>query len=1657
MNLIRFRYKVSTNRVLIFLFIYLFLFHTLALPVLANPSGAQVVAGNATFDHNQKNLNVHQSSHRAIINWQDFSISAGELTRFMQPSTRSAVLNRVISALPSTLAGTLKANGQVFLINPNGVIVGPTGRIETASFTASTLNIHDSRFMEGGDLHFLSDSDAVIINLGTIEATDGDILLIAHHVENSGILKASNGLVGLAAGNEVLLKEEGEELILVKTGLSFSEGEDGVSNTGLIESARAELKAAGGNIYALGVNNGGAIHAMGLVTEGGRVLLKSIGGNIENSGAITARDSNGDGGTITIKTEGDNGLDEYPSTIINSGTIDASGVIPGAKGGAVTMTGDQVALIEKTLVSANGYTGGGNVLIGGGFQGKDPDVYNAQQTFVGPDVRIEANALSDGDGGRVIVWADDDARFYGNISARGGKHSGDGGIAEVSGGYLDFQGAADMRAPSGEYGKLLLDPESITISNAVDSNVTGSSPFEPEAAGPAILNVDTLTGALALADVIVQAAYYGSPDPGNITVADAINWNASTKLTLNTANNIYINASITNPNGTLELKNFWDELSSTAGATIYVSNLNLLPGSGYASDEGPAITLNGPVLAGTVTLGTPVMYHFKEISIKNDNNQIDRLCFPSDDPPDPRAPEGIQGHVEIYDSAGGLTISGHAYRASSGSHMQVRTVGDLTLENGMVWHSDKDIFLEASNGNFINNGAQFGTDLSPRLRIYSQDPEKDTLGNVPPVNRDWDRVYGATLASHPPGDYDAEPKNLFFYSMNAPVLTFTIDDKTKVYGSANPALSWTFSGGLIAGDTEAVAYSGAPDLSTTVTANTGAGSYPITGAEGTLSMKLGYDYQFDDGALQVTKAPLSITADDKNKLAGKPNPPFTATYTGLVAGDSENAVTGLNLETAATQTSPAGNYTITPSDGIADNYEITYINGNLQILNNAAALTVTADDISRLYGDPNNFTLSYDGLQPGDDRSVVTGLVTSSTATNNSSVGTYPITLSGGTAPDYYDLVLVNGILTVNPAPLTIWADDKIKRISDPVQTLTATYTGLKAGDTENVVTGLTLNTDAQVMSPQGTYTITASGGVATNYTITHQNGQYIVKDPYPLTITADDKSRLYGEANPGLTVTYNGFQDGDDESVITGLNIGTTATLNSDVGPYPITLGSNISAPAYYDFVTQDGTLTIGPAPLIITAQDATRVYGASNPQFTATIEGLRAGDEASSVVTGLKVYAYERYSGSKVDNWSLVGNYSIKPTYSSSSSNYAITRKNGTLTITRKPVTITANDAYMRQGEPYPEFTYSLSPGLSVFERYYLKVNFYVSNSPPQPEPIQIDGNTIYIVPVTGISTWTIQGTTFYKYIIPAVSWNNSNYKVSVKHGTLSIFKPDPNYKPPDPYEIAIQTIKQGGEVKKWNGYPAVCKNFILMIAHQYFLQNDLYGKGMTREEWLSNPVNRGLLLPELMKYLKSGFGGEYGKQHKVLKLYIQQWMRDYQTKIAEQALQEYYQWRDKDRYNEQTRLEGLFGPSTAMPNFFETAAGKVGTVLGLTTATAAATAAGISASALAGAATGKVGATLFAFFGGAKATAAFASVATAATAATVIGVVVFAAVVAAVRIMEIVEVEKMEGELKQAIKDSKNFDINTILKPDGWQTEADDEALIGMLLMMTVTGAL
>ena len=437
--------------------------------VNANPTGGSVTHGSATINQNGNTLTINQGTDRLIMGWHSFSIGQGETTRFVQPSSSSMALNRVNGGTRSMIEGRLEANGGVILINPAGITVTKSGVVNVNTFIGSTHDITDDEFLKGGALNFKGSSDASIENLGTIHAETGDIALIARTVRNEGTLSAAKGVVGLAAGDEVLYQPNAEERLLVK---SQTASASSIHHSGSIQAAAAEIKAAG-NPYAVAINLDGIVEARGNAARNikPRVIVHSAQGDIKvgSTAAISAADENSGG---LVKIQAATGNLQLDGKVAANSSMNNKG-----KGGEIQILGNTITLSGTALLDAYGATGGGKIFVGGDYQGganptnnyASEPLQNASTLRIDKGAVMIADATVQGDGGVVINWADGTTVSSGSVTAKGGPLGGNGGFVEISGKQnLGFDGTVEVRAVQGNPGTVLFDPAQIQITSLTD-------------------------------------------------------------------------------------------------------------------------------------------------------------------------------------------------------------------------------------------------------------------------------------------------------------------------------------------------------------------------------------------------------------------------------------------------------------------------------------------------------------------------------------------------------------------------------------------------------------------------------------------------------------------------------------------------------------------------------------------------------------------------------------------------------------------------------------------------------------------------------------------------------------------------------------------------------------------------------------------------------------------------------------------------------------------------------------------------------------------------------------------------------------------------------------------------------------------------------------
>jgi hypothetical protein len=427
-------------------------------------------------------------------------------------------------------------------------------------------------------------------------------------------------------------------------------------------------------------------------------------------------------------------------------------------------------------------------------------------------------------------------------------------------------------------------------------------------------------------------------------------------------------------------------------------------------------------------------------------------------------------------------------------------------------------------------------------------------------------------------------------------LTVTASPASMVYGSAVPSLSYMVAG-FVNGDTTSVV-SGTPSLTTTATSSSpvAGNPYPITVTTGSLAAANYSFTSFVNGALTVTPAPLTVSASPASMAYGSAVPALGYAITGFVNGDTSSVVSGSpSTTTTAKSSSPvAGSpypITITAGSLAAANYNFTsFVNGALTVT--PAPLTVTASPASMVYGSAVpalSYTLT--GFVNGDTASVVSGSPSlTTTATSSSAVAgnPYAITVTTGSlAAANYSFSLVNGVLTVTPAPLTVTASPASMVYGSVVPAFDDTITGFVNGDTKSVISGSpSLTTTATSSSPVASspYPITVKAGSlsAVNYVFRAADliGNDLSVTPAPLAISAVSESMVAGQAVPALAASFSGFVNGDTAAdLTTPPTLTTAATSASPAGSYPITVSG--AASPNYKITYTDGTLTVTPVPV--------------------------------------------------------------------------------------------------------------------------------------------------------------------------------------------------------------------------------------------------------------------------------------------------------------------------------------------------------------------------------------------------------------------------------------------------------------------------------------------
>ncbi|WP_156168679.1 filamentous hemagglutinin N-terminal domain-containing protein, partial [Yersinia pekkanenii] len=672
---------------------------TWPLLVFAHPSlpvNGKVVIGQGVLDINSTTLTVTQHSDKLAINWGSFDIAQGNSVIYNQPGQQSIALNRVLGRDASQIYGNLKANGQVFLLNPNGILFGKGAQVDVGGLVASTKAMSDGDFVRGSYTLTSRKHEGKLINQANLRTTEGGyIALIGQQVDNqaSGVINAPQGKVALASGSRVTLNLDHGSLLGVQV-----QGEQ-VST----------LLQNGGLIQA----DGGIIQ---LTARGKEMLMNTV---IDNTGILQAQGLAERNGVIYL----DGGSD---GVVSQQGVIDASS--PQGHGGHVILQGENIHLVAASKIDAHGATGGGKVLVGGDWQGKNKRIKNARAVVMDKGAAIDVSSSNIGAGGTAVLWSEHYTGFYGAIDARGGPQSGDGGQVETSSKRnLQAFGQVDAGAVVGSNGRWLLDPAEVNIvSSGAESGVSvqaGDIPagyvknaqvFTPTANVAQILNTSINTQLDRGTNVTITTSNSSLTNCRwcNITVGADINKTAGgdATLTLHADGNIAVNNNISSNAGKLSLNLLAG--NSTADSIITLTNGNILLNKGNllakhadAKSATRIIINGGRYEVGNLTLeGNTGVASLIGVSITNSANI------------------SVAGETSIIGESS--NVNGQGWRAIDISDNSVLTgSGNMsftmksnsnsswmgTFTNATIT-SDKDIRFQANASG--NNGVSGGVDIA---------------------------------------------------------------------------------------------------------------------------------------------------------------------------------------------------------------------------------------------------------------------------------------------------------------------------------------------------------------------------------------------------------------------------------------------------------------------------------------------------------------------------------------------------------------------------------------------------------------------------------------------------------------------------------------------------------------------------------------------------------------------------------------------------------------------------------------------------------------------------------------------------------------------------------------------------------------------------------
>ena len=1130
----------------------------------ANPSGGVVTAGSGSIAQTGTTTTIQQNSQNLSLNWNSFNIAANQIVNFVQPSAAAIAVNRIFDTSATQILGQLNANGQVYLINPNGIVFGQGSQVNVGGLVASTLDVNDAS-LNSASKTFSGTGTGSIINKGNLVAANGGyIALIANQVSNQGIISAQLGSVALAGGSDITLTFADNSLVQVQVNQS--------TLNNLAENKQLVVADGGQVFMSAGAKNS---------------LLASV---VNNTGIIEAQTVSSHAGVITLL----GGMEA--GTVNVAGTLDASAP-NGGNGGAIETSAATVKVADNTIVTTKAASGNtGTWLIdptnftiasgSGALTGSSIGATTLQNALTNTDMSITTSAngsdLGDINVNAAFAWGSHllTLNALNNININATMTAT--GTASLALNY-------GLGAPaSGNTSQILTGAGASVILPASTTNFTTTQGANGVQKTYTVLttlgaiNSTTQTDLQGINGDLALNYALGS----NIDATATSTWNSGAGFTPlgnfngsfnglgHVISNLTINLPSTNYVGLFSTFGSFGNVSSTAGIT----NVGLVGDNVIGYDYvGGLVGFNFGTISNSYATGLVTGYTRVGGLLGQNNSAISNSY----------ATSVVTGNTEVGGliglNYGALTRYSFFFGAISNSYATGAVTG-VSYLGGLVGKN-----YSGTISNSYATGAVTGTSYLGGLVGYS-------LASSVVNNSFWNiNTTGIDNSQGGTGMSTANMTNLANFT------GFTIAN-----GSVNPlwdfSTTWGMSSAINGGHPYLLSnLPPSPSLTTTIYLDLMSGS-SVYGSAPTFSLYSGTGptagfYVYDTSATYGSDG-SSVIDPATLRLGGTINWSSVLTNTTNVTSSpySISYSSGLTL----------GNSTYTLVAGNAASWSITKAPLGIS---NSTAIYVGSTTIGS-----NNGTYTLTGLVASDS-----GATVSSATINDANVSGANkfsgVTLSDGHESNYSLNASANTTLGTDTSNIVHLA--QVDLIITGATTLNSVYTGNAQTNTwltpvgllgSDTVTGMNgLATRTTVGSSTDSLSAATGTGLA-NYNISYSNGSLHVT-PASLTITANNQTRLYGGVNPTYTETISGFMNGENSSVVSGVPTATsTATSATDVGSVVITASNSGLSAANYNFNTLvDGILTIDSLPAIIvapiTTTEATQANVSSQLVSTMTV----------------------------------------------------------------------------------------------------------------------------------------------------------------------------------------------------------------------------------------------------------------------------------------------------------------------------------------------------------------------------------------------------------------------------------------------------------------------